>query len=132
MHGDPIADMLTRIRNAAATGKTHVFVRATGVCQGIAGVLREEGYIADFDRIETAVKQDLLRIALKYAKDGSSVINEIKRESKPGRRIYSPARSMPVVLNGMGVVIVSTSRGVMTDRKCRQENIGGEILCTVN
>jgi small subunit ribosomal protein S8 len=128
---DPIADMLTRIRNAARVGKSSVNIRSSKICQGIAAVLKEEGYIEDFDVIEDA-KQGILRVVLKYEPDGRAIIREIKRVSKPGRRLYSPAGELPHVLGGLGVAIVSTSKGIMSDNKCRKENVGGEILCTVN
>ncbi len=128
---DPIADMLTRIRNAARINKTQVNVKASKICEGVAAVLKEEGYIEDFDRIDDG-KQGILRITLKYDQQGRPVINEIKRTSKPGRRTYSSVDKLPRVLSGMGVAIVSTSKGVMSDRNCRQTNVGGEILCTVS
>jgi small subunit ribosomal protein S8 len=132
MHSDPIADMLTRIRNAKSTGHENVTVRASKVCRGIAQVLKDEGYIGDFDRIDDATGQGVLRITLKYAPDGTPAITEIKRVSKTGRRIYSSVESLPYVMNGMGIVVVSTSKGVMTDKQCRTENLGGEIICTVS
>ena len=132
MHSDPIADMLTRIRNAARTGRENVTVRASKVCQGVAQVLQKEGYINGFDKIDDATGQGQLRIQLKYALDGTPAITEIRRISKTGRRVYSSVRSLPYVMNGMGIAIVSTSKGVMTDSQCRSENVSGEILCTVN
>lgn len=129
--GDPIADMLTRIRNALRINKEKVDVRASNICQGIADVLKKEGYIKDFDRIDDG-KQGILRIVLKYDPQGQSVITEIKRISKLGRRVYSSVDELPRVLGGMGIAIVSTSKGVMSDKECRQGNIGGEILCTVS
>ena len=128
---DPIADMLTRIRNAACVNKNEVQVKASNICQGIATVLKDEGYIADFDRIDDN-KQGVLRITLKYDQDGRSIINELKRTSKPGCRIYLSVDKLPRVLAGMGIAVVSTSKGVMSDRKCREANVGGEILCTVS
>lgn len=128
---DPIADMLTRIRNAARINKEQVNVKASNICEGIAAVLKKEGYVRDFDRIDDG-KQGILRITLKYEQDGRPVINEITRTSKPGRRIYSSVDNLPHVLGGMGIAIVSTSKGVMSDRSCRQNNVGGEILCTVS
>jgi len=128
---DPIADMLTRIRNVARINKEQVNIKASKICVGIAAVLKEEGYIEDFDRIDDG-KQGILRISLKYDQQGHSVINEIKRISKPGRRVYSSVDELPRVLAGMGVAIVSTSKGVMSDGNCRRDNIGGEILCTVS
>src|SRR4030042_3460516 len=126
--GDPIADMLTRIRNALRINKEKVDVRASNICQGIADVLKKEGYIKDFDRIDDG-KQGILRIVLKYDPQGQSVVTEIKRISKLGRRVYSSVDELPRVLSGMGIAIVTTSKGVMSDKECRQANIGGEILC---
>jgi len=128
---DPIADMLTRIRNAVRISRQQVNVRASNICEGIAAALKKEGYIEDFDRLDDG-KQGILRITLKYDREGRPVINEITRTSKPGCRVYSSVDGLPHVLAGMGVVIVSTSKGVMSDRECRQANVGGEILCTVS
>ncbi|OHB56384.1 MAG: 30S ribosomal protein S8 [Planctomycetes bacterium GWF2_50_10] len=129
---DPIADMLTRIRNAVRTGKSEVNVKASKVCEGVAGVLKQEGFIDGYDRVEDATKQGILRINLKYSLDGESVIHDISRTSKPGRRVYSAAKELPLVLGGMGIVVVSTSKGVFSDKVCRSEKIGGEIICTVS
>ena len=128
---DPIADMLTRIRNAMRISRNQVNVKASNICEGIAAVLKKEGYIEDFDRIDDG-KQGILRIILKYDQDGSSIINEITRTSKPGRRVYSSVDKLPRVLAGMGIAIISTSKGVMSDKSCREANVGGEILCTVS
>ena len=128
---DPIADMLTRIRNAARVNKSDVQVKASNICQGIAAVLKDEGYIEDFDRIDDN-RQGILRITLKYDQEGRPIINELKRTSKPGRRIYVSVDELPRVLAGMGIAVVSTSKGVLSDRKCREANVGGEILCTVS
>lgn len=128
---DPIADMLTRIRNGGRVGKKEVRIRASGVCRGIAEVLKEEGYIKDYDFIEDG-KQGIVRIFLKYSILGQHVITEISRVSKPGRRIYSGTDDLPDVLGGLGITIVSTSKGVMSDRNCRKDNVGGELICTVN
>ncbi len=127
---DPIADMLTRIRNGLRIRSSTVNVKASKVCQGLADVLKSEGYIVDYDRIDDG-KQGMLRITLKYDENGDPVVESIKRISKLGKRVYSPVEKLPVVLNGMGISIVSTSKGVMSDRQCRKANIGGEILCTV-
>ena len=127
---DPIADMLTRIRNAVRVQRQNVNVRASRICEGIANVLKAEGYIEDYALVEDG-KQGLLRIYLRYGPAGEQVITEITRVSKPGRRVYSGAEDLPRPLDGMGVAIVSTSRGVLSDRRCRQENVGGEVLCTV-
>jgi small subunit ribosomal protein S8 len=128
---DPIADMLTRIRNAMRINRNQVNIKASNICEGIAAVLKKEGYIEDFDRIDDG-KQGILRIILKYDQDGSSIINEITRTSKPGRRVYSSVDKLPRVLAGMGIAIVSTSKGVMSDRSCREAKVGGEILCTIS
>jgi small subunit ribosomal protein S8 len=128
---DPIADMLTRIRNAARAGKAQVNVKASKICEGIAAVLKKEGFIEDYDRIDDG-KQGILRITLKYDQEGRPVISEIKRASKPGCRMYASVDGLPTVLGGLGVAIVSTSKGVISDRNCRENKVGGEVLCTVN
>ena len=128
---DPIADMLTRIRNASRVNKNEVLIKATKICEGIAGVLKQEGYIVDYDRIDDD-KQGVLRVTLKYDLDGNPIINEIRRSSKPGCRVYLSVDKLPRVMAGMGIAIVSTSKGVMSDKSCREANVGGEILCTVN
>ncbi len=128
---DPIADMLTRIRNATRVRRTHVNVRASKICEGIAAVLQREGYIEGFDRIDDG-KQGSLRIALKYDQEGCPAITEITRTSKPGCRVYTGVDDLPRVLGGMGIVVVSTSKGVISDRGCRENKVGGEILCTVS
>lgn len=128
---DPIADMLTRIRNGARVGRDDVKIKASNMCEGIAAVLKEEGFVKDYDRIDDG-KQGILRVQLKYDVNGLTIIKELDRVSKPGRRIYSAVDDLPRVLNGMGISIVSTSKGVMSDRKCRAEKVGGEILCTVS
>jgi small subunit ribosomal protein S8 len=128
---DPIADMLTRIRNAMRVNREQVNVKASKICEGIADVLKKEGYIRDFDRIDDG-KQGIIRIALKYDDEDRPVINEIARTSKPGCRVYSSVRDLPRVLGGLGIAVVSTSQGVMSDRQCRQLNVGGEVLCTVS
>ena len=127
---DPIADMLTRIRNALRSRHKAVNVRASGICEGICRVLKEEGYIDDYKRVEDG-KQGLLRVYLKYGRQEENVITEIKRVSKPGRRLYCSVEKLPRPISGLGIAIVSTSKGVLSDRRCRQENTGGEVLCTV-
>lgn len=129
---DPIADMLTRIRNANRVGRRMVLVKNSKICRGIAAVLKEEGYIEEFDVIEDATHQGQIRIKLKYASNGEKVIHELDRQSKPARRIYRGVRELPKVLNGLGIAVISTSRGVMSDRKAREANVGGELLCTVS
>jgi len=129
---DPIADMLTRIRNANRVGRRMVQIPKSKICTGIAQVLKDEGYISDFDAIDDANKQGQLRIMLKYALNGDKVIHVIDRASKPGRRLYKAVGELPRILNGMGIVVVSTSKGVMSDRRAREANVGGELLCTVS
>ncbi|MGF1634916.1 MAG: 30S ribosomal protein S8 [Phycisphaerae bacterium] len=128
---DPIADMLTRIRNANRVGRRMVQIPNSKICRGIAHVLKEEGYIDGFEVVEDAV-QGHLRVSLKYTLAGEKVIHEIKRISKPGRRVYSGATTLPNILNGLGIAVVSTSKGVLSDRRARQENVGGELLCSVS
>lgn len=127
---DPIADMLTRIRNANRVGMKKVNVKRSKVCRGIAGVLREEGYIKDFVEIDDS-NQGEIRISLKYGERGEKIINTLDRASKPGRRVYRSVGELPRVLDGLGISIVSTSRGVLSDRQCRKQNVCGELLCTV-
>jgi small subunit ribosomal protein S8 len=126
---DPIADMLTRIRNAQATEKAVVAIPASKLKLAIAKVLRDEGYIEDFAQRSVDGK-DVLEIGLKYYA-GKPVIEKIERVSRPGLRIYKSHDDIPRVMNGLGVAIVSTSRGVMTDRRARETGVGGEVLCIV-
>jgi small subunit ribosomal protein S8 len=126
---DPIADMLTRIRNAQATEKTTVLVPASKVKRAIAQVLKDEGYIEDFAQRDLDGKP-VIEIGLKYYA-GKPVIEKLERISRPGLRIYKGREDIPRVMNGLGVAIVSTSKGVMTDRRARETGIGGEVLCIV-
>ena len=128
---DPIADMLTRIRNAARNKQKSVNVLNSKVCRGIAQILSDEGYTGGFDVIDDG-RHGQIRVRLKYGAHGEPLINEIKRESKPGRRVYRKVDDLPRPLGGLGICIVSTSHGVMSDRKCREERAGGELLCTVS
>ncbi len=128
---DPIADMLTRIRNANRVGRKLVLINRSKICAGIAQVLKDEGYIEQYDVIDDG-KQGQLRVKLKYSMAGDKVIHEIERLSKPGRRVYNKVEELPKVLNGMGIAVVSTSKGVMSDRQAREQNVGGELLCTVS
>jgi small subunit ribosomal protein S8 len=128
---DPIADMLTRIRNSNRVGRKIVLVPKSKICVGIAQVLKDEGYISDCDMIEDGV-QGQIRIMLKYTNTGEKVLHALDRASKPGRRLYKKVTDLPNVLNGMGIAVVSTSKGVMSDRKAREQNVGGELLCTVS
>jgi small subunit ribosomal protein S8 len=128
---DPIADMLTRIRNANRVGRRMVLIPKSKICVGIAQVLKDEGYIEEFDVVDDE-RQGQIRVKLKYSNTGEKVIHVIDRESKPGCRVYRGVDSLPKVLNGMGIVVISTSKGVMSDRKAREANVGGELLCTVS
>lgn len=130
MWSDTVADMLTRIRNAVRVNKKQVSMPLSKLKLGIARVLKDEGYIDGFDVIE-GTAQGVLRIDLKYGPRGEKIIHNLKRESKSGRRVYSKMANLPKVLHGLGIAIVSTSRGVMSDRGCREHNVGGELLCTV-
>ena len=126
---DPISDMLTRIRNAQQAEKESVSMPSSNLKVAIAKVLKDEGYIDDF-AVRGEVAKPILEVGLKYYA-GSPVIEKIERVSRPGLRIYKPSRDIPNVMNGLGVAIVSTSKGVMTDRKARGMGIGGEVLCIV-
>ena len=126
---DPIADMVIRIRNAQMVGHVEVAMPASKLKASIAKVLKDEGYIEDFALRENGVKKEL-RIGLKYYA-GRPVIERLERVSKPGLRVYKGRDDIPKVLNGLGVAIISTSRGVMTDRKARADGVGGEVLCIV-
>jgi len=125
---DPIADMLTRIRNGQSASKANVAMPASKTKQSIAQVLKDEGYITDFSVSEDAKPE--LTVSLKYF-DGKSVIESINRMSRPGLRVYKNKDELPKVLNGLGIVIVSTSKGMMTDRAARAAGIGGELICSV-
>jgi small subunit ribosomal protein S8 len=127
---DPIADMLTRIRNGSKAGKKWVDVPASKLKKEVARILSEEHYIDRVKYVEDA-KQGELRLYLRYGKDESPVIKGIRRVSKPGLRKYSCADELPRVLNGLGVAIVTTSSGVMTDRDARRKGVGGEVICYV-
>lgn len=130
MMTDPIADMLTRIRNAVLVEHPVVAMPLSKVKKGVAEVLKREGYIWDWreESAEGAPAAQLL-LDLKYGPNGERVIRHIKRVSKPGRRVYSPAKQLRPVLNGLGISIISTSRGVISDREARTRNLGGEVLC---
>ena len=127
---DVIADMLTRIRNANNAKHETVDVPASNLKKSIAEILLNEGYIKAFQLVEDG-KQGIIRITLKYAAGKQKVIHGLRRVSKPGLRIYSNCEDMPKVMNGLGIAIVSTSKGVMTDKKARQANVGGEVLAFV-
>lgn len=127
---DTIADLLTRIRNASSARHDSVDIPSSNMKKAIVQILQDEGYVRKFTEIEDG-KQGVLKVTLKYAKNKKPVITGIKRISKPGLRIYSGAEDMPKVLKGLGIAIVSTSKGIMTDRRARQENVGGEVLAFV-
>ena len=127
---DPIADMLTRIRNASAAKHTTVDVPASNMKKSIAQILLDEGYIKNFQIINDG-GQGLIKITLKYTQNKEQVIKGLRRVSKPGLRVYVGAEELPSVLKGLGIAIVSTSKGVMTDKKARVENVGGEVLAFV-
>ncbi len=130
MMTDPIADMLTRIRNSVRVERPYVDIPASGVKKGIADVLKREGFIWDWKEVdEQPVAQ--IRIELKYGPNGERVIQTIKRLSKPGRRLYAGSRELKPVLGGLGIRIISTSKGVISDREARRDNVGGEVICEV-
>jgi small subunit ribosomal protein S8 len=127
---DPIADMLTRIRNAIRVERPHVDVPASKVKRGLADVLKREGYIWDWQEVDSQPVSHL-RLELKYGPNGEHVIQHIKRISTPGRRVYRKATELRPILNGLGITVISTSGGVISDREARQKKLGGEVLCEV-
>ncbi|GBF27343.1 30S ribosomal protein S8 [bacterium MnTg02] len=127
---DPLGDMLTRIRNAQMRNRSKVSTPASNLRGCVLDVLKREGYIRGYSEVEFEGQQSEFEIELKYF-DGEPVIKEIKRISKPGRRVYSSVKDLPTVANGLGVSILSTPKGVMSDSDARTENVGGEILCNV-
>ena len=127
---DPIADMLTRLRNASAARHDSVDVPASKMKKAIAEILLEESYIKNFQIVEDG-GQGMIKIALKYTANGEKAITGIRRVSKPGLRVYAPADELPQVLRGLGVAVISTSRGVMTDKQARAAHVGGEVLAFV-
>lgn len=131
MMTDPISDMLTRIRNANQQKLVQVDIPHSKLKAQIARILLAEGYIKSWKVVEEEGPQDTIRIKLKYGPKNERVISHLERVSKPGRRIYLPRKRLPRVLSGLGVAIVSTSQGVMTDRDARRQGVGGEVLCTV-
>jgi small subunit ribosomal protein S8 len=130
MMTDPIADMLTRIRNSVRVERPFVDIPASGVKKGIADVLKREGFIWDWKEVEELPVAQI-RIELKYGPNGERVIQTIKRLSKPGRRLYAGSRELKPVLGGLGIRIISTSKGVISDREARRDNVGGEVICEV-
>lgn len=130
MMTDPIADMLTRLRNALRVREATVEMPSSTMKESVARVLRDEGFIEDY-RAAGEPPHRLLKLYLKYGPLGEEVISEIKRVSKPSRRIYRPVKDLGRVRNGLGIWVVSTNRGVLSDRECRQLSIGGEVICSV-
>jgi small subunit ribosomal protein S8 len=126
---DPISDFLLRIRNASKAKKLRVEIPASKMKQGLAEILKKESYIHDYSLVEDN-KQNVIKIQLKY-RDGSSAITGMKRISKPGLRIYKDATELPRVLNGLGTAIISTSKGLMTDKEARSQSAGGEVICYI-
>ena len=127
---DPIADMLTRIRNANSSKHKTVDIPCSNMKKAIAGILFEEGYIKSFEEIKND-NQGIIRITLKYDEKGARVIDGIKRISKPGLRVYASKDELPQVLNGLGIALISTSKGIKTDKEARKEGLGGEVLAYV-
>lgn len=127
---DPIADMLTRIRNASSAHHESVDVPASQLKRGIAQILKEQGFVRDFERVKDS-KYPTIRLHLRYTGKRDPVITGIRRVSKPGQRIYRKSTDMPRVVGGLGIAIVSTPKGLMTEREARQSNVGGEVLCYV-
>jgi len=127
---DPVGDMLTRIRNAQMRGKSTVLSPASRLRGRVLDVLEDEGFIRGYEVTTGSDGREVLEIGLKYF-EGTPVIRELRRISRPGRRVYSAARELPLVRQGLGVAIVSTSRGVMSDARARSANVGGEVICTV-
>lgn len=130
MNTDPIADMLTRIRNAGMAEHASVEMPSSKFKVELAKVLKAEGYILDY-AVKEVDKFKILSVTLKYAQDGKPLITKLKRASRPGLRTYMKAKNLPKILGGLGIAIVSTSKGLLTDRRARKENVGGEVLCYV-
>ncbi len=128
--GDPITDLLNRLRNGMRAGHERVDIPASRVKESLVKVLAEEGYVASYRRVEEKGRP-LLRVGLKYDADGEPIVNGLERVSRPGRRVYAPAKGIPEVLGGLGISIVSTSRGILTGRQASEAKLGGEILCNV-
>ena len=129
-YNDTISDMLTRVRNAVRNHSESVDCRNSNVCQGIAKVLQSEGYAEGFSVIDDG-RQGILRVRLSYGPRGELLFSHLRRESKPGCRVYVKATEIPRPASGLGVAVISTPRGVLSDRQARQEHVGGELLCTI-
>ena len=128
--GDPITDLLNRLRNGMRAGHERVDIPASRVKENLVKVLADEGYVASYRKVEEKGRH-LLRVGLKYDGDGQPIVNGLERVSRPGRRVYAPAKEIPEVLGGLGISILSTSRGILTGRQAREARLGGEILCNV-
>lgn len=131
MHQDPIADMLTRIRNANALHHESVSMPASKIKVAIAKILLEEGFIADYKEEKIDDSKKTLTVTLKYGAEGEKVITGLRRISKPGLRVTCDSKHIPSVLRGLGIAIISTSKGLLTDKGCRQQNVGGEVICYI-
>lgn len=127
---DPIADMLTRVRNANTVKHETVDIPASNIKKEMARILLEEGYVNGYDVVEDG-KQGLIRLQMKYSREGERVITGLRRISKPGMRVYADKNNVPKVLNGLGISIISTSNGILTDKQARKQGVGGEVLCYV-
>jgi small subunit ribosomal protein S8 len=130
MHQDPIADMLTRIRNANAIHKDSVSMPSSKMKVGIAKILLSEGFIKEYKENKVDGKKDLT-ITLKYGPNGEKIISGLRRISKPGLRVTADSKNLPSVLRGLGIAIISTSKGLLTDKECKAQNVGGEVICYV-
>jgi small subunit ribosomal protein S8 len=130
MTGDPLTDLLNRLRNAMRAGHERVDVPASRIKEDVLRVLAEEGYVGSWRRVEEKGRP-VLRVGLKYDPEGGPIVAGMERVSRPGRRVYAPAKEIPEVLGGLGISIVSTSKGIVTGRKARESRLGGEILCNV-
>ncbi len=131
MHQDPIADMLTRIRNANAIRKDSVSMPSSKIKVGIAKILLSEGFIKDYKESKVSEGKKELTITLKYGPNGERVISGLKRISKPGLRVTADSKNLPSVLRGLGIAIISTSKGLLTDKECKAQNVGGEVICYI-
>ncbi|HEU5250729.1 MAG TPA: 30S ribosomal protein S8 [Thermoanaerobaculia bacterium] len=127
---DPISDLLNRLRNAMRAGHERVDIPASRIKEDVLRVLTDEGYVASWRRVEEK-NRPILRVGLKYDHEGAPIVAGLERVSRPGRRVYAPAKEIPEVLGGLGITIVSTSKGIVTGRKARESRLGGEILCNV-
>ena len=128
---DPVADLLTRIRNATATGKKRVDIPHSRLKEGVVDVLLREGYVLEKQVLEVDAVRKVLRVVLKYGPDGEKVIGSIQKVSKPGKRVYSGSDALPRIQGGLGITVVSTSQGVLSDREARAKRVGGEVLAAI-